>query len=174
MIEYYTWIITFHIISFTSWMAMLFYLPRLYVYHIENITKKEYTNIVKIQEYKIYKYIGLPAMIATLISGIVLLYMNHTIIYDGFYMIAKIVVVILLVIYTFSLEYYRKQLLNNICKRSGAFFRAYNELPTLLFIFIVSFIIIKKVSIIFITILLILYIFIIYKIFKSSKNKTNN
>ena len=38
--EYYTWILTFHVVSFMSWMAMLFYLPRLFVYHVENIEKK--------------------------------------------------------------------------------------------------------------------------------------
>ena len=55
--EYYTWILTFHVVAFMSWMAMLFYLPRLFVYHVENIDKKEYVEIVKIQEFKIYKYI---------------------------------------------------------------------------------------------------------------------
>ena len=55
--EYYSWILTFHVVSFMSWMAMLFYLPRLFVYHVENIDKKEFVEVVKIQEYKIYKYI---------------------------------------------------------------------------------------------------------------------
>ena len=41
---------------------------RLFVYHVENIEKKEFVEIVKIQEYKIYKYIGLPAKIATILS----------------------------------------------------------------------------------------------------------
>ena len=39
--EYYTWVLTFHIMAMMSWMAMLFYLPRLFVYHVENIEKKE-------------------------------------------------------------------------------------------------------------------------------------
>ena len=38
--EYYSWILTFHVVSFMSWMAMLFYLPRLFVYNVENIDKK--------------------------------------------------------------------------------------------------------------------------------------
>ncbi len=38
--QYYTWILTFHIMAFMSWMAMLFYLPRMFVYHMENIKKK--------------------------------------------------------------------------------------------------------------------------------------
>ena len=71
--EYYTWVLTFHVVAFMSWMAMLFYLPRLFVYHVENIDKKEYVEIVKIQEFKIYKYIGHPAMWATILSGITML-----------------------------------------------------------------------------------------------------
>ena len=55
---------------------MLFYLPRLFVYHVENIDKKEYVEIVKIQEFKIYKYIGAPAMWATIVSGITMLILN--------------------------------------------------------------------------------------------------
>ena len=50
--EYYTWILTFHVVAFMSWMAMLFYLPRLFVYHVENIDKKEYVGIVKSKNLK--------------------------------------------------------------------------------------------------------------------------
>ena len=74
--EYYTWILTFHIVAFMSWMTMLFYLPRLFVYHVENIEKKDFVEVVKIQEYKIYKYIGMPAMWATIASGITMLTLN--------------------------------------------------------------------------------------------------
>ena len=74
--EYYTWILTFHIVAVMSWMAMLFYLPRLFVYHVENIEKKEFVEVVKIQEYKIYKYIEAPAMWATIFSGITMLSLN--------------------------------------------------------------------------------------------------
>ena len=54
--EYYTWILAFHIMSVLSWMAMLFYLPRLFVYHQENSDKKEFVEVVKIQEFKLIKY----------------------------------------------------------------------------------------------------------------------
>ena len=47
--EYYTWILSLHIIAVLSWMAMLFYLPRLFVYHVENSHKKEFVEVVKIQ-----------------------------------------------------------------------------------------------------------------------------
>jgi len=168
--EYYTWILTFHVISLMSWMAMLFYLPRLYVYHMENFEKKQYVEVVKIQEYKIYKYIGLPAMWATIISGTLMLYLNPSILESGIWMHAKLVTVAFLILYTFSLGYYRVKLENDECTKSGKFFRAYNELPTLLAIYIVTFVIVKKVSLLFIISFLILFIFIIYKIFTSKKN----
>jgi len=43
---YYSWILAFHIMSFVSWMAMLFYLPRLFIYHRENADTKAFTDIV--------------------------------------------------------------------------------------------------------------------------------
>lgn len=171
--EYYTWILTFHIISVLSWMAMLFYLPRLFVYHVENNEKKEFLEVVKIQEFKIYKYIGMPAMWATILSGATLIYLNPTLITEpsvNYWMHAKLTVLIFLIAYSYSLEYYRKKLQNGTCIRSGKFFRMYNEVPTILAILIVTFVIVKEVSIIFILLMLALFAFISYMIFKPKKN----
>ena len=77
--EYYTWILSFHIMMVLSWMAMLFYLPRLFFYHVENIDKKEFVEVVKIQEFKLIKYIGIPAMWATVISGLIMLFLHSDI-----------------------------------------------------------------------------------------------
>ncbi|MGM0518911.1 MAG: protoporphyrinogen oxidase HemJ, partial [Campylobacterota bacterium] len=147
--EYYTWILSFHVVSFMSWMAMLFYLPRLFVYHVENLDKKEFVEIVKIQEYKIYKYIGLPAMWATIVSGIAMIALNTSVFATGGWMHAKLTVLLFLIAYSFSLEKYRKQLENDDCKKDGKFFRMYNELPTMLSILIVTYVITKSFSIIF-------------------------
>ncbi|MDY0321628.1 MAG: protoporphyrinogen oxidase HemJ [Arcobacteraceae bacterium] len=141
--EYYTWILAFHVLSFISWMAMLFYLPRLFVYHSEHKEKKEFVEVAKIQEYKLYKYIGVPAMWATVISGISMLLLNPSILSGGGWMHAKITVVILLIAYSYSLDFYRKQLEADSCEKSGKFFRAYNEVPTILAIFIVIFVVVK-------------------------------
>ena len=73
---YYNWILAFHVMSFTSWMAVLFYLPRLFIYHREHADNKAFGEVVKIQEYKLYAYIGVPAMWATILSGVVMLYLN--------------------------------------------------------------------------------------------------
>lgn len=167
--EYYSWILTFHIVSVMSWMAMLFYLPRLFVYHVENIHKSEFVEVVKIQEHKIYKYIGLPAMWATIISGISMIILYPELFKTGFWLHAKLTVVFILIIYSFSLGYFKKQLANNNCNRNGKFFRAYNEIPTLLAILIVTYVVTKSVSILFTAIMILLFAFIIYMIMKPKK-----
>lgn len=171
--EYYTWFLTFHVVAFMSWMAMLFYLPRLFVYHVENIDKKEYVEIVKIQEFKIYKYIGAPAMWATILSGITMLTLNPVLLNFSVnpWMYAKLSALLLLIIYSFSLEKYRKELNHDICKKSGKFFRMYNEMPTMLAILIVGYVITKSFSLIFTSIIIILFAYISYVIMKPKKVK---
>lgn len=171
--EYYTWILTFHVVAFMSWMAMLFYLPRLFVYHVENIDKKEYVEIVKIQEFKIYKYIGAPAMWATIVSGITMLILNPILLdYSvNTWMYAKLSALFLLIIYSFSLEKYRKELNLDSCKKSGKFFRMYNEMPTMLAILIVGYVITKSFSLLFTSIIIILFAYISYVIMKPKKVK---
>lgn len=164
--EYYSWILTFHIVAVMSWMAMLFYLPRLFVYHVENYEKKEFIEVVKIQEFKIYKYIGAPAMWATIISGLTMIVLNPEMFKSGVWLHAKLTVVVLLIAYSFSLDYYRKQLENNTCSKSGKFFRAYNEIPTLFAILIVTYVIVKTVSLIFTLLMTLLFAFIIYMIMR--------
>ena len=170
MNEYYYPIMAFHVISVLSWMAMLFYLPRLYVYHQENIEKKEFVEIVKIQEYKLYKYIGAPAMWTTILSGIAMITINTNLLYTTWFE-AKLFLVILLIAYSISLEYFRKQLQNDICTKSGKFFRAYNELPTVLAILIVTFVILKSIPMVFSIAISSFFGFIMYMIVKPT-NKT--
>ncbi len=140
--EYYSWILAFHVMSFVSWMAMLFYLPRLFVYHAENWENRGFVEVVKIQEYKLYRYIGVPAMWATVISGTLMLAINSSYLSEG-WMIAKLIFITLLIGYHHSLNYHRKKLIDNPKYRGGKFYRFYNELPTLLMIGIVIFVVVK-------------------------------
>lgn len=140
---YYTWILSFHVLSFLSWMAMLFYLPRLFVYHREHNDNEGFLEVVKIQEYKLYKYIGQPALWATLISGLTLALLNQGVFQSGFWFYVKIIFAILLLIYSFSLDYFRIALANDVNFKSGKFFRFYNEVPTILSIVIVIMVVVK-------------------------------
>lgn len=136
----YNWILWFHVLSFISWFAVLFYMPRLFVYHAENIDNSGFVEVVKIMELKIYKYIGLPAMYATLLSGFSMMIFFKV---GGGWLHAKIFFVLLLVAYFFSLGYFRKRFLEDRCHRSGKFFRAYNEVPTLLLLLVVGMVVFK-------------------------------
>ncbi|MCF6207333.1 MAG: protoporphyrinogen oxidase HemJ [Sulfurovum sp.] len=141
--QYYTWILAFHVMSFVSWMAMLFYLPRLFIYHREHADNTAFGEVVKIQEYKLYHYIGVPAMWATILSGGAMLYLNPGIFQSGGWMHAKLFFVALLIAYSFSLNKIRKRLIENPYYKTGKYFRVYNEVPTLLMIGIVIMVVIK-------------------------------
>ena len=142
--EYFSWILAFHVMSVISWMAMLFYLPRLFIYHVEhNDRGAVFTDIIKIQEQKLWKVIGQPAFIASLISGVLMIYLNPDLFKSGYWLHIKLMAVVLLIAYHFSLNHFRKALFEDRCDKSGKFFRFYNELPTLLMIIIVIMVVVK-------------------------------
>ena len=170
MDQYYLPILAFHVIAVLSWMAMLFYLPRLYVYHQEHSEKQEFVEIVKIQEYKLYKYIGAPAMWATIVSGITMIAINPELMSQGWFQ-AKLFLLVILIGYSYSLEVYRKQLENGTCIKSGKFFRAYNEVPTILAILIVTFVILKDIPVVFSVGITLFFLFIMYMIIKPKQEK---
>lgn len=140
----YNWMLWFHVISFISWFAVLFYLPRLYVYHAEHIDNKGFTEVVKIQEMKLFKYIGVPSMWATIISGAVLIYLGDWM--KAPWLHAKLLFLVFLIAYFYSLGLMRKKLLSDNCTKSGKFFRVYNEVPTILMLLIVAMVVFKPFS----------------------------
>jgi putative membrane protein len=151
-------------------MSMLFYLPRLYVYHQEHKDKEQFVEVVKIQEFKLYKYIGAPAMWATVFSGTFLIYNNMELMTQG-WMHAKLLLIVLLIIYSMSLEKFRKRLACDKCEKSGKFFRAYNEVPTILAILIVTFVITKNIPILFSIGITLFFIFIMFMIMRAKPKK---
>ena len=122
---------------------MLFYQPRLFVYHSENGDNEGFVKVVQRQEYILNKAIGTPAMWATIISGTTMLYLNTAIFQSGGWMHTKLFFLALLIAYHFSLENLRKKLIENPHYKSGKWFRFYNEVPTLLMIGIVIMVVVK-------------------------------
>ncbi|ATB69187.1 putative membrane protein [Sulfurospirillum diekertiae] len=165
----YSYILGFHIMAMMSWMAVMFYLPRLYVYHKENMHNVGFVAVVKVQEYKLYKYIGLPSFWATISSGAVLIYLNPSLLEQP-WMIAKLGVLVLLSVYSFSMEHYRLTLEQKKCAHNGQFFRAYNEVPTLLSILIVGYVIAKDTLPYFSVAVILFFGVIIYKIATLAEN----
>ena len=134
-----------HLIAVVSWMAGLLYLPRIFVYHVENKEKKEATNIFEVMEKKLFYYIMLPAMILTWVFGLALIYLNGLEIFSQLWMQIKIVLVILLSAYNDYLGRCLVSLKNNSNIRSSKFFRIINEVPTITLILIVFLVIFKPI-----------------------------
>ena len=134
-----------HLIAVVSWMAGLLYLPRIFVYHVENKEKKEATNIFEVMEKKLFYYIMRPAMIFTWIFGLVLIYLNGIEIFSQLWMQIKIVLFLLLSAYNDYLGKCLVSLKNKSNTRSSKFFRIINEVPTIILIFIVFLAIFKPI-----------------------------
>lgn len=133
------WIKVIHIISVISWMVGLLYLPRLFVYHSENITNKDIISTFKIMEYRLYRFIMNPAMMVVWLSGLVLLYDNGI----ETWLSIKFLLVLLMT----SFHIFLKRCINNFelesNQYSSKFFRIINEIPTVLLIFIVILVVLK-------------------------------
>ena len=132
-----------HLIAVISWMAGLLYLPRIFVYHVENSDKEEITKIFETMEKRLYFYIIRPAMILTWLFGIMLIYNIGHEVFSYLWVQVKLFLVILLTIYHEYLGKCLKTLKLGTNKRSSRFFRIINEIPTVLLIFIVFVIIFK-------------------------------
>ena len=132
-----------HLIAVISWMAGLLYLPRIFVYHVENKEKKEATDIFEVMEKRLFFYIMRPAMIFTWIFGLILIYLNGIEIFSQLWIQIKIVLVVLLSVYNDYLGKCVKILKLGKNKKSARFYRIINEIPTVLLIFIVFVVIFK-------------------------------
>jgi putative membrane protein len=126
-------------------MAGLLYLPRIFVYHVENKEKKETTDVFEVMEKKLFYYIMRPAMIFTWIFGLVLIYLNGVEIFSQLWMQIKIILVVLLSAYNDYLGKCLISLKNNSNIRSSKFFRIINEVPTIMLILIVFLVVFKPI-----------------------------
>ena len=134
-----------HLIAVISWMAGLLYLPRIFVYHVENSEKKEATEIFETMEKRLYFYIMRPAMIATWLFGIILIYINGLDIFSQLWMHIKLALVIFLTIYHEYLGVCLKSLKLRTNTKTSKFFRIINEVPTIILILIIFIVVFKPV-----------------------------
>lgn len=139
--DYYLWIKAFHIIFVVTWMAGLFYLPRLFVYHAGVNPDSEAANLFKIMEYRLYKIIMIPSMLLSLAFGLVLAIILGTGSSGWFHV--KLLCVGGLVVFQHFLNRWRKQLELGTCLCSAKFFRMINEVPSVLLVIIVISAIVK-------------------------------
>ena len=141
--NYYLLFKSLHLIAVISWMAGLLYLPRIFVYHAENNTEKNTSEIFKIMERRLMFYIMTPAMILSWFFGIFLILINEISITLNLWVQTKLFLVVLLTIYHLFLGHYLRKFALDENKKSAKFFRIINEIPTILLILIIFVIIYK-------------------------------
>ena len=140
MTNIYLFIKALHIVSFTAWMAGMFYLPRIFVYHSEKKLDIRTYNKFLIMENKLIKIIMTPAMLATWFFGLALILINNN---AEFWVMVKIFFVILMsACHGFFIKCY-KGFYNKKNKYNDKFFRIINEVPTFLLIVIVFLVVFK-------------------------------
>ena len=132
-----------HLIALVSWMAGLLYLPRIFVYHVENFEKKQTTDIFEIMENRLFNYIMRPAMVLSWFFGIILILIIGIETFSFLWMQIKLLLVLLLTVYNEYLGKCLKMLKLGENKKSAKFYRIINEIPTVLLIFIVFIVIFK-------------------------------
>lgn len=140
--EYYLWLKALHIILVVSWMAGLFYLPRLFVYHAEASAGSELSETFKVMERKLLRVIMNPAMIATWTFGILMVVAAPGLLQQG-WLHAKFTLVVLMTVFHHALALWRKKFLADQNTRSHKFYRKINEVPTVLLILIVILAVVK-------------------------------
>ncbi len=140
---HYPWLQAFHVISVITWMAGLFYLPRLYVYHTMVTPGTAESERMKVMERRLLKQITTPAMIASWFFGILLVLTPGMIDWTSGWWHVKLLCVILLSGYHGALASWRRGFLEDRNRRSERFYRIANEVPTVLMIIIVIMVIVK-------------------------------
>jgi putative membrane protein len=143
LIHLYPWIKAFHIISLIAWMAAMFYLPRLYVYHCQVAVGSAESERFKVMERRLLKQIMTPAMIATWVFGILLVLTPGIITWTEGWWYVKLVSVILLTGFHGAMSKWRKDFLNDRNRRPERFYRIANEVPTVLMFVIVIMVVVK-------------------------------
>ncbi len=130
-----------HLIALICWFAGLFYLPRIFVYLAMDEHKPSETTL-NVMAFKLYKYIMNPAMMATWVFGITLLYLNPYW-FEGGWLHSKLLCVVLLTIFHIFCGRYVKVFARQQNKRNHKFYRYFNEIPTILLIVIVVLAVLK-------------------------------
>lgn len=140
----YPWVKSFHVISVIAWMAGLFYLPRLFVYHVEQVGQGNDTDaLFQTMERKLLRFIMNPAMISTWIFGLLLVFTPGVVDWSSLWPWSKAAAVLGMTWFHHWLGLRRKEFLRGENSRSGRTYRMMNELPTLLMIVIVCSVIVR-------------------------------
>jgi putative membrane protein len=147
--SYYLWVKALHVMAVISWMAGLFYLPRLFVYHVEGLQKagvergSEMDLLFRHQERLLLNAIMTPAMYATWIFGLMLVFTPGIVGWTEIWPWAKAAAVIGMTAFHYWLAVQRLALVEGRNRLTGRQYRMANELPTVFMIVIVLAVIVR-------------------------------
>jgi protoporphyrinogen IX oxidase len=136
------WVKALHVISVIAWMAGMLYLPRLYVYHADAEKASIQSETFKIMERRLYRGITTPAMIAAWVFGLWMVFAGQ-VDWSAGWPYVKAAMVILLSGFHGVLGRWRREFAEDRNTRPSRFYRAVNEIPTVLMIVIVIAVIVK-------------------------------
>ena len=140
--DLYIWLKALHIIAVISWMAGLLYLPRLFVYHCAQGPGSPASETFKVMERRLLRYIMNPAMIASFVLGLWLIWELGSIRHLG-WLHAKLMLVLALAVVHGLMAKWRRDFELDRNSHTARFFRVMNEVPTLLMIAIVILAVVK-------------------------------
>jgi len=134
----YPWVKSLHVISVVAWMAGLFYLPRLFVYHVERVAAgSETAALFQTMETKLLRVIMNPAMIATWLFGLMMVFTPGIIDWSSLWPWVKAAGVIAMTWFHHWCGRRRKEFAAGRNTLTGRTYRLMNEVPTLLLVVIV-------------------------------------
>ena len=134
----YPWTKSLHVISVIAWMAGLFYLPRLFVYHTEQVeTGSETDELFQTMERKLLKLIMNPSMIASWVFGLALVATPGIVDWGAVWPWAKLAAILGMTWFHMWCGARRKEFVGGASTRTGQDYRLMNEVPTVLLIVIV-------------------------------------
>jgi putative membrane protein len=141
LLELYPWIKALHVIAVIAWMAGMLYLPRLFVYHVDAAKGSPQSETFKVMERRLLKAIINPAMIATWIFGLAMIFIGD--LWNQPWLWAKLVLVLILSGLHGMFSRWQRDFENDRNTRTARFYRLVNEVPTVLMIGIVILVIVK-------------------------------
>ena len=141
--DYYSWLLAFHIIAVMFWMAGMYYLPRLFVYHVEALENKTPHDMFPVMEEKLLRIIMTPAMAAAWLFGLSLIVAGGHWPLADIWLISKLSLVLLLYGYHGFLAATRKKLASGVPLHGSRFYRMINEVPPVLTVAIVILVVVQ-------------------------------
>lgn len=140
----YPWTKALHVMSVIAWMAGLFYLPRLFVYHVESVNSGSDTDaLFQTMEQKLLRLIMNPAMISTWLFGLCLVFTPGIVDWSSFWPWSKAAGVLWMTWFHHWLGMRRKEFVLGTNTRTGRQYRMMNEVPTLAMVVIVISVIVR-------------------------------